>query len=97
MNASPSETIKSPVAFKGVVDKLTGPRYGRSFERFGTPTVLFRRKPALLKCDPDDLEAPTPDSAAAVYASSLTRNSTAPFDEEDKREASLRSILEGFS
>jgi hypothetical protein len=94
--SSPSESVKSPASVRGAVEDPIGPRYGRPSDRFGPPTALFSPELALLKYDLEHLDVFTPDSVGAGYAFDLIVNAAGFFDEEDKRKAVLRPILEGL-
>jgi len=96
MADSPSETVKTFAGIKGAVDNSTGPRYGRPSERFGPPAVLFNEELAFLKYYLDHLETFAPSSSTAFLASALIDTATAFFDEEGRRESSLRPTLQGL-
>ena len=91
---SPSDSVKSPTAIKGAVDRPTGPRYGRPSNRFGPPTALFSRELALLKHDLEHLEAFTPHSKTADHTFNLIEHAANFFDDGGVREIALRPILE---
>jgi len=91
---SPSDSVKSPAAIKGAVDRPTGPRYGRPCDRFGPPTALFSRELALLRYDLEHIEALTPHSTTARRAFDLIEYAANFFDDEGGREKVLRPVLE---
>jgi len=90
---SPSDSVKSPSAIKGAVDRPTGPRYGRPSDRFGPPTALFSRELALLRYDLEHLEALAPHSTTADHTFDLIEHAANFFDDDGGREAALRPIL----